>query len=94
LPYLKTVVANTAQPDDTYFHQYNASKTYAMRALVYIITILLIFILSGCEKSDNSPEINSIVNTEWILSKIIDNHTASFNSILCPISPRAYFILD
>lgn len=51
-----------------------------MRALVYGVTILLIFILSGCDKSNIPPEINSIVNTEWILLKIIDNNTGKITS--------------
>jgi len=36
--------------------------------------------LCGCEKSDNEPEINSMVNTEWILLKIIDNNSGESTS--------------
>ena len=46
-----------------------------MRVPVYILILPLLFDLYGCEKSNNKPEINSIVNTEWTLSKIIDHTT-------------------
>ena len=51
-----------------------------MRAQVYIVTLLLLLILCECEKFDNNSEINSIVNTEWILSKIIDNNTGEITT--------------
>ena len=46
-----------------------------MKTIIPILIFLIIVILSGCEKSNNDLNIESIVDTKWTLLKIIDNET-------------------
>jgi len=46
-----------------------------MKTKLLTIIIVLIPLLYSCEKSDNSINIDSILDTKWTLSKIINNET-------------------
>jgi heat shock protein HslJ len=46
-----------------------------MKTFYPILIILSLAISSGCDKSNNDLKLNAIINTEWTLSKIIDNQS-------------------
>lgn len=46
-----------------------------MKTFISILLTLSLAIFSSCEKSNNDLSLDSMVNTKWTLSKIIDNQT-------------------
>jgi heat shock protein HslJ len=46
-----------------------------MKTFYPILLILTLVISSSCDKSNNDLNLDTIVNTQWTLSKIIDNQT-------------------
>jgi len=62
-----------------------------MRTLRLILLLILLIDLYSCEKSDNERVNDSIVNTEWTLSKIINNNTGEIT--LFPEQIDKFYIL-
>ena len=50
-----------------------------MKSIILVLTSLIILILTGCEKSNSDLNIESIIDTKWTLSKIIDNETGEIS---------------
>lgn len=46
-----------------------------MKSFIYKGIILAVFLTIGCERLNNDLNLESIVQTEWLLSRIIDNET-------------------
>lgn len=45
-----------------------------MKTKIAVLTSILILVCHSCEKMNNEINIDSLVNTKWVLTKIIDNN--------------------